>query len=100
MKERREQLGLSQAAVAEAVNVNTSYIGLLERGERVPSIEVLVELAAALDVDLASVFADEESAKSPEMVEVTRIRALLTGWPAKHRKAAVKVVEEMGKLLG
>lgn len=100
MKERREQLGLSQAALAEAVDVNTSYIGLLERGERVPSIDVLVELATALDLDLASLFADDDSARSTEMAEVSRIRTLLAGWPAKHRKAAVRVVEEMGKLLG
>jgi transcriptional regulator with XRE-family HTH domain len=100
LRERREELGMSQAALAEAIDVTTSYIGLLERGERMPSIDVLVDLSAALGIELTELFMEEGAGKPPaEMPEVARIRALLAAWPAKHRKVAVRVVEELGRLV-
>lgn len=100
LRERRQALGMSQAVLAEAIQVNTSYIGLLERGERVPSLDVLVELTVALDLDLASLFADsDDETRKPELAEISRLRTLLASWPTRHRMAAVRVVEEMGKLL-
>jgi transcriptional regulator with XRE-family HTH domain len=77
-----------------------SDIGLLERGERVPSIDELVDLAGALGVKLAELLADEGvRGNGAEMPELVRIRVLLAAWPAKHRKVAVRVVEELGRLV-
>jgi len=96
LRRRREELSLSQAALAEAVGVNPSYIGLLERGERVPSLDVLEGLARAVGMTLSELFA---STKSDQPAEVAAIGTVLAAWPAAHRKAAVRVVREMDALL-
>ena len=50
LKKFRQEKGLSQEALAEKTNLSSNYIGLLERGKKVPSLETFVELANALDV--------------------------------------------------
>ena len=47
----REDAGLSRRALATAAGVDDRYLGQLERGEREPSITVLVALASALGGD-------------------------------------------------
>ncbi len=49
----REDAGLTRAAVAEAAGLHPSYIGLIERGERAPSIEALTAIGAVLGSDLS-----------------------------------------------
>jgi len=46
----RKQAGLSQEELGERANLHRTAIGLLERGARVPRIDTLVKLAAALEV--------------------------------------------------
>jgi transcriptional regulator with XRE-family HTH domain len=41
---------MSQETLAEKCDVSTSYIGLVERGERKPSLEIVLKIANALNV--------------------------------------------------
>lgn len=50
----RKRAGLSQEDLGERAGLHRTAIGLLERGARVPRIDTLVKLAAALDVDAAA----------------------------------------------
>jgi transcriptional regulator with XRE-family HTH domain len=50
----REALGLSQAEVARAARLHTTYISKLELGKVNMTIDTLAEIAHALDVDLAT----------------------------------------------
>lgn len=47
---RREELGLTQARVAELSELDRTFISLLERGERQPSLRTIFALAHALEV--------------------------------------------------
>lgn len=49
----RKKRGYTQAQLAEKVNLSTNYLGLIERGNngRSYSMEVLLKIADALDVD-------------------------------------------------
>jgi transcriptional regulator with XRE-family HTH domain len=57
---RREAAGLSQDALAAKANLHRNYIGLLERGQRIPSILVVQRLAAALDTTMSELLAEVE----------------------------------------
>ncbi len=46
---RRRSLGLTQAQVSELVEISVPYISNIERGVSIPSTEVVMRLALALD---------------------------------------------------
>jgi len=48
IRARRKALGMTQAALSEAIEVNQSYLSRLERGEDSPNFERLVLLCRAL----------------------------------------------------
>ena len=56
----REQRGLSQEALAELADLNRSYLGEIERGLAVPSIETLQKLADGLGEKLSALIQQYE----------------------------------------
>ncbi len=50
MRERRKELGLSQESLANEADLDRTYVGGLERGERNPTLKVLWKLARALRI--------------------------------------------------
>lgn len=50
LKELRRTRGFSQAALADAANISTSYVTRLENGLVAPGIDLVARLAAALGV--------------------------------------------------
>jgi transcriptional regulator with XRE-family HTH domain len=52
VSQRRRELGLSQAEVAELVGTTQSAIARLESGGRPPRIDTLLRIANALDCEL------------------------------------------------
>ncbi len=51
VRREREATGLSQLRFAERVGLHFTYISDVERGRRNVSLDTIVRLAAALDVD-------------------------------------------------
>ena len=52
VRERRQALELTQGTLARKTGVTTSFIGHIERGEKMPSVETMARLSLALDVSL------------------------------------------------
>jgi len=73
MKFHRKRLGLSQAKLAELVYASDNYIALIETGRRYPSINMLEQLAAAMEIDVLELF----SIKSIEMAEKNEVKKLI-----------------------
>lgn len=59
VRELRKARELKQYALAATISTDVGTISRLERGEVMPSIGRLEEIAAALDVDISELFADE-----------------------------------------
>ena len=49
---RRRKLGLTQVELAKRVNVSTSFIGHIERAEKVPSLDTMARLSRVLDMSM------------------------------------------------
>lgn len=55
VREKREALGLSQEALADAAELDRTYIGGIERGERNPTLISTVRIANALKVSVSEI---------------------------------------------
>ena len=51
IRERREQLGISQKELAEKCGITQSHLCDIEQGRNKPSLPVAVKIAQVLDVD-------------------------------------------------
>lgn len=49
IRERREELGLSQRDLDEATSYSYAYVSRIEAGARTPSLSAVIEFAEALD---------------------------------------------------
>jgi transcriptional regulator with XRE-family HTH domain len=61
----REQLGISQEALADKCSLHRTYVGLIERGERNLSLSTVETLAAGLGVAVAELFTGMEPKPLP-----------------------------------
>ncbi len=52
LREERLHCGLTQEQVAEAINVSTTYIGLIEHGERSVTLDKLIALSLCFHVSV------------------------------------------------
>lgn len=66
MKERRKELKMSGAILAEKLGVIRNTVSRWERGEIIPSMERLSSIAAALDTSLAYLLGENAAADRPE----------------------------------
>jgi len=57
LRSRRLSAGLTQEALAERAEVHPTYVGLVERGQRNPTLDVANQLAEALGCTLAAMIA-------------------------------------------
>lgn len=60
----RTEAGLSQEELADRAGLHRTYISLLERGLRAPSVETLAHIGAALQVPASQLLADAETLPS------------------------------------
>lgn len=59
MRDARQALGLSQEDIAEAAGCSRVHIGLIESGQRTPSLELLCKIAEALKTSAGFLLGEE-----------------------------------------
>ena len=50
IRKRRDELEIKQEKLAEMVDLSVSYMGAIERGEKLPKLKVFISIANALKV--------------------------------------------------
>lgn len=58
IRKYRQQKKLRQEDLAEKTGLSTNYIGAVERGEKIPSLETLIEIINVLEISADLVLAD------------------------------------------
>ena len=51
VRERRNQLGISQETAADRIEIHWSALGKIERGQRSLRLETILKIAAGLEID-------------------------------------------------
>ena len=58
IRQYRMAKNLRQEDIAERTGLSTNYIGMIERGEKIPSLERFIDIANALHVSADQLLAD------------------------------------------
>src|SRR5689334_5922412 len=90
LRARREALGLSQAELAEKIGISTNYVGVLERGLKLPALDTLVLLAKGLEVSVSELLGEPRA--DPWLEEVLTVAAPM---PKNLRPVALAVLRVM-----
>ncbi len=56
IKELRKLKGLSQEQLSEKAEITPNYLSRIERGTENPTLDMLIKLAIALDIDMVEMF--------------------------------------------
>lgn len=70
LRRLREQRGMTQAAMARLLDLSPSYLNQLEGNQRPLTVTVLLRVAKALNVDVATLAEDEEARLISDLREV------------------------------
>ena len=61
IRERRKNMGLSMEKAAEFLDISVSYIGLLERGDRTPSLELFIKMCNFYKISIDDFFTNNQT---------------------------------------
>ena len=90
IRKLREELGFTQAVLAEAVDLESGYLSQVERGRKLPSLGALLRIAEALKTTPADLLQQEKTAKDDPLLR--EVRDVLGRWKPKQRKALLKAL--------
>lgn len=92
IREERLRLGMTQEQVAAYIDVSTTYIGFIERGERTVTLEKLSLLAQCFHVPIDSLL-KEEIADSPMQYRENRLHDLWDASSADEKEVILSFTE-------
>ena len=87
IKEARQAKGLSQEALSEKIGMSAKYLSSVERGKENPTLDTLVKLADALEIETSELF-NYQHKKSPEELRQLVSRLMDEGHDEKLRLMA------------
>ena len=83
---------MSLGKLAEKVDIGVKHLGRIERGEKVPSFELIIALAKELNASPATFF-HFENANADSKFLAQQLQALLTQRDAKQLRKAFRVLQ-------
>lgn len=76
VRSTRLEKGLTQEQLAEIVDKTTEHISFIERAERSPSFEMMVDLSNALDIPLSFLLVDEQGTGVSDLKEALSVEVI------------------------
>lgn len=99
LKTLREQRGLTQAALAQLLQLSPSYVNQLENNERPLSVSVLLRLQSGLGVDLQFFSEDEEARLHAQLREIAAESGPPGGVPEAELRTLAQQMPALAQLL-
>lgn len=93
IREERRKLGLTQAQLAEAIDISDTYMGSIERGERSLTLDTLVRLVNRLGVTVDYLLADSVPDSDSNIME--QFKQIIDGQSIERKQMAVNVLRTM-----
>ena len=60
LKELRQQRGMSQESLALSAGITPAYLGMIERGEKNPTVRVMEQVCDAMQISLSDFFVSSQ----------------------------------------
>lgn len=93
LQKYREQTGFSQEKLAEMVNRSTIFISYMERGQKSPSLETLIQLANALNISTDLLLGSEVECNINS--RLTYLETKVESLPIKQRQKVLDMFESL-----
>ena len=90
IREERQRLNLTQAQLAESIDISDTYMGAIERGERSLTLDTLVRLVNRLGVTVDYMLADSVTDNDSNIME--QFKQIIDGQPLERKQMAVNVL--------
>ena len=91
LKEARQRKGITQSELARAVDINDMYLSEVERGVKMPSMNLFIKLMVTLDVSADFLLRDVSPAGKVFVYD--EITQKLEGLTPQQRKTAVDILD-------
>ena len=93
IREERIKLNLTQAQLAEAIDISDTYMGAIERGERSLTLDTLVKLVNRLVVTVDYMLSDFVSDNNSNILE--QFKQIIDGQPLERKQMAINVLRTL-----
>ena len=90
IREERHRLHLTQAELAESVDISDTYMGAIERGERSLTLDTLVRLVNRLGVTVDYMLSESVSDTDSNIME--QFKQIINNQPLERKQLAIKIL--------
>lgn len=90
IREERKRLNLTQAELAEAIDISDTYMGAIERGERSLTLDTLVRLVNRLGVTVDYMLSESVPDNDSNIME--QFKQIIDGQPMNRKQMAIQIL--------
>ncbi len=90
IREERQRLNLTQAQLAEEIDISDTYMGAIERGERSLTLDTLVRLVNRLGVTVDYLLSDSVSDTDSHIID--QFKQIINCQPLERKQMAINVL--------
>ena len=93
IRKYRKEKGMMQDTLAEMTDLSANYIGMIERGEKIPALPTLIKIANALEISADPLLCDVLNAQGT--IKSSILSDSISNLPKKEQQRIFAVMETM-----